>query len=432
MHVTDLLHPAAAGPRRLLSLAAGGLIVTVSLSAVTAAASAAAAGRPAASAAAALRHVRPALRRAVTNLTGTPVAVSTLSASDAWAVEGTNLVLHWNGTSWVQTALPEYGTGSYLDAVDAVSAADVWAAGYYDTASSRCQTLLERWNGTTWTRVPSPAATRPAGATTAPARSAQLALTGTFLQGVSGTSASSVWAVRYDVVACPRVYAVSVILHWNGTNWARVPSPDPGGGTNVYLTAVTSLSPTDAWAVGSYTTTAGKTRALAAHWNGTRWTLVTAPNPANGGFLDLNGVSAASPSDIWAVGTYGNEKTLALHWNGTSWTQVATPSPGYTGNALSAVAAISPSVAWAAGSYDVFRQTGAIPTKTLLLRWNGTHWTQVTTPNPGAAVSTLNGVAASSASDAWAVGFYQLPPSGGTTTSKTLMLRWNGAAWTRS
>ena len=284
--------------------------MTVSLAAVTAAASAAAAGRPAAPSAV-LRHVQPALRSAVTNLTGTPVAVSTVSASDAWAVEGTNLVLHWNGTSWVQTALPEYGTGSYLDAVDAVSATDVWTVGYY-------------------------------------------------------------------------------------------------------------------------TTTAGKTQALAAHWNGTRWTLVTAPNPAKGGFLDLNGVSAASPSDIWAVGTYGNQKTLALHWNGTSWTQVATPSPGYAGNALSAVAAVSPSVAWADGSYDVFRQTGAIPTKTLLLRWNGTHWTQVSTPNPGAAVSTLNGVAASSASDAWAVGFYQLPPSGGTTTSKTLMLRWNGAAWTRS
>ena len=219
--------------------------------------------------------------------------------------------------------------------------------------------------------MPSPASTRHAGATTAPARSAQLALTGIFLQGVSGTSASSAWAVGYDVVASLPVYSVSVILHWNGTNWARVPSPDPGGGTNVYLNAVTSLSPTDAWAVGYYTTTAGKTQALAAHWNGTRWTLVTAPNPAKGGFLDLDGVSAASPSDVWAVGTYGNQKTLALHWNGTSWTQEATPSPGYTGNALSAVAVVSPSAAWAVGSYDVFRSAGAIPIKSLLLRWNG-------------------------------------------------------------
>jgi len=425
MRIADLLHPAAAGRPRVFSQAAGGLTLAVSLGAVPAAASAPAAGAPAAAAAAAGRAT-------VTNLTGTPAAVSTLSTSNAWAVEGTNVVLHWNGTTWAQTALPQYGRASYLDAVDALSATDVWAAGFYDTASSQCRPLLERWNGTTWTRVPGPASTRPASAAAAPARSADTVLTGTFLQGVSGTSASNAWAVGYDVVASPPVYSVSVILHWNGTSWARMPSPEPGGGTNVYLNAVTSLSPTDAWAVGHYTTTAGKTKALAAHWNGTRWTLVAAPNPANGGFLDLNGISAASASDIWAVGTYGNQHTLALHWNGASWTQVATPSPGYSGNTLSAVAAVSPSTAWAVGSYYVFRPTGAIPVKTLLLRWNGTRWIQVATPNPGADVSMLNGVSASSPSNAWAAGSYQLPPSGGTITSKTLMLHWNGTDWTRS
>jgi len=87
------------------------------------------------------------------------------------------------------------------------------------------------------------------------------------------------------VVATPPVYSVSMILYWNGTAWARVPSPDLGGGTNVYLNAVTSLSPTDAWAAGHYTTVAGKAQALAAHWNGTRWTLVTAPNPAGGAYM---------------------------------------------------------------------------------------------------------------------------------------------------
>jgi len=423
MRIADLLHPAAAGRPRFFSLAAGGLTLAVSLGAVPAAATAPAAGAPAATA---------AVRATVTNLTGTPAAVSTLSTSNAWAVEGTNRVLHWNGTTWAQTALPQYGRGSFLDAVDAVSATDVWAAGFYDTASSQCRPLLERWNGTTWTRVPGPASTGPAGAAAAPAGPAGTVLTGTFLQGVSGTSASNAWAVGYDVVASPPVYSVSVILHWNGTAWARVPSPEPGGGTNVYLNAVTSLSSSDAWAVGYYTTAAGKAQALAAHWNGTRWALVAAPNPAGGAYIDLTGISAASASDIWAVGTYGNDKTLALHWNGTRWAQVATPSPGYSGNILSAVAAVSPSAAWAAGSYAVFRPVGAIPVKTLLLRWNGTRWTRVTTPNPGAAVSMLNGVSASSPSNAWAVGSYQLPPGGGPITSKTLMLHWNGTDWTRS
>lgn len=393
MHRMDLLRQKAAVPLRSLALAAGGVALTVSSGA---AASAAVPGPP------------------VTSLSGTPAAVGDLSASDAWAVEGTNRVLRWNGTAWTQMTLPQYGKGSHLEAVDALSATDVWAAGFYATAASQGQALLERWNGTSWSRVPGP---------TTP---------GMFLQGVSGTSASDAWAVGNQVVASPPVFSVSVILHWNGTGWTRVPSPDPGGGTNVYLNAVTSLSPADAWAVGYYTTATGATRALTAHWTGTGWTVVPAPNPANGGFLDLTGVSAASASDIWAVGTYGNQKTLALHWNGTAWTQAATPSPGYTGNALSAVAAVSSALAWAVGSYQVFKPTGEIPTKTLLLQWNGTRWTRVTSPDPGAGVSTLNGVAAASASDAWAVGYYQPQPNGGPVPSTTLMMHWNGTAWTRS
>jgi hypothetical protein len=423
MHTTQPIRPAATRPLRLFGLAAGGLPLIVCAGILPAGAATSTVARPATTVAAAARP-------GVTSLNGTPVAVSTLSTTDAWAVEGSNAVLHWNGTAWAQTKLPQYGTASYLDAVDALSSTDVWAAGCYDTSGSQCRTLLERWNGSTWTRVPSPALTRPGGAAVTRARPSQTALTGTFLQGVSGTSASSAWAVGYDVVASGGVYSVSVILRWNGTAWARVPSPDPGGGTNVYLNAVTSLSATDAWAVGYYTTATGKTRALTAHWNGAGWTVVPAPNPAHGGDLDLFGISASSPSDMWAVGNYGG-KTLALHWNGTNWTHVTSPSPGYTGNALTGVSAVSPSLAWAVGSYYVFRKTGAIPIRTLLLQWNGSAWTQVTTPNPGAGVASLNGVSASSASNAWAVGSYQLRPSGGTIPSKTLMLHWNGTAWAR-
>jgi hypothetical protein len=39
----------------------------------------------------------------------------------------------------------------------------------------------------------------------------------------------------------------------------------------------------------------------------------------------LNGVSADSASDVWAVGYHqtavGNRFTLILHWDGTAWTQ---------------------------------------------------------------------------------------------------------------
>ncbi len=48
------------------------------------------------------------------------------------------------------------------------------------------------------------------------------------------------------------------------------------------------------------------------------------------------------------------------------------------------------------------------PTVTLVERWNGTAWTQVPSPSPSAAGNELSGVAATSASNVWAVGGYFL------------------------
>ena len=80
-----------------------------------------------------------------------------------------------------------------------------------------------------------------------------------------------------------------------------------------------------------------------------------------------------------------------------------------TSGALRGVAATSATNAWAVGF------TGS---KTLLVHWNGRTWAQV--PSPGGA---LYGVAATSAGNAWAVG--------STANSKGLIERWNGRAWTQ-
>ena len=46
------------------------------------------------------------------------------------------------------------------------------------------------------------------------------------------------------------------------------------------LTAVSSVSPTDIWAVGSQTTSTGAIAPLTENFNGTSWTVVAAPTPA--------------------------------------------------------------------------------------------------------------------------------------------------------
>jgi hypothetical protein len=104
-----------------------------------------------------------------------------------------------------------------------------------------------------------------------------------------------------------------------------------------------------------------------------------------------------------------------MYWNGQAWGAVAVP--GAATSTLYGVAAGPGHSAWAVG-----RSGGG----TLALRWTGRGWAQATTPSPLAS-STLEAVSAPSASDAWAVGFGFANSS--STTEETLILHWNGTAW---
>jgi hypothetical protein len=143
------------------------------------------------------------------------------------------------------------------------------------------------------------------------------------------------------------------------------------------------------------------------HWNGSSWKQVTSPNPGSQGTF-LYGVRATSASSAWAVGSAFNgtaDKTLIVRWDGSAWTQVKSPNPGGAtqNNDLSSVAVTSATDAWAAGEYD--SGTG---TRTLALHWDGSAWTQVTTPNLGGSSidDSFTSVGASSANSVWAVGHY--------------------------
>ena len=94
---------------------------------------------------------------------------------------------------------------------------------------------------------------------------------------------------------------------------------------------------------------------------------------------------------------------------------VRAPAAFSVSGGLSGVAATSETNAWAVG----FTGSGT-NTKTLIMHWNGTAWERVASPSP-AGSAALNSVAATSASNAWAMG------SAG--SSKTLILHWNGTAW---
>jgi hypothetical protein len=137
-------------------------------------------------------------------------------------------------------------------------------------------------------------------------------------------------------------------------------------------------------------------------WNGAAWTQVDAPHlKGTGG--ELLGVDAISAVNVWAAGDVSDsagEHTLIVRWNGTAWTRAPSPNPGGRGvvDSLRDVAATSAANAWAAG----YISNGA-SNQSLILHWNGTAWTRAASPSPGAG-GNLVGIAASSPANTWAVG----------------------------
>ena len=339
-----------AGPRP--RVATGVLLLAGTLAAFCAAAPAAATGAQHGRPGAVVRH----------DAEGLLYAVAATSSGNVWAVGQTSppgdddepdwnaLIMHWNGTSWKRVPSPSPGTGATLSGVAAVSARSAWAVGWTDsTKFSPARTVIVRWNGAAWKRVPTP---HPRYA---------------FLNSVAATSGGSAWAVSTPI------QPPAVIVGWNGASWQPAPIPD-GAADDNGVSGVAATSARNAWAVGS--TDSGKT--LIDRWNGAAWKRVPGPTPAHGG--QLTAVAATSTRSAWAVGWTGTYKvqTVILRWNGAAWKRVPSPSPG-TESVLQGVTATSASNAWAVG-WTFANYNQATPGRVLILHWNGRTWKRVPSP----------------------------------------------------
>jgi hypothetical protein len=229
------------------------------------------------------------------------------------------------------------------------------------------------------------------------------------LFGVAATSGSNAWAVGYYQNQGGKLR--TLIMHWNGSAWRQVASPNPVAGGDT-LSGVAATSARNAWAVGSKN---GKT--LILRWNGKAWQAVR--SPAIGG--NLTSVAALSARNAWAVGIGGpkSSTTIIEHWNGNSWRVVR--GAVRVGNLIS-VAATSPSSVYAVGFSGNWQSSHA-----LAEHWNGMAWKRVHTPDPPTA-GTLNAVAATSARNAWAVAG---AAGHGLGTNHTVIDHWNGKSWRR-
>ena len=103
-----------------------------------------------------------------------------------------------------------------------------------------------------------------------------------------------------------------------------------------------------------------------------------------------------------------------------TWTRVSSPNRGTVASALQDVTMVpGTSTAWAVGySYN----STAAAYRTMIQRFNGSSWAIVSSPNGSAnGYSQLTDVDATSASNAWAVGY--------DTQAGTLVQRYDGTSW---
>jgi hypothetical protein len=295
------------------------------------------------------------------------------------------LIESWDGTGWSVVPSPNRGTSeNVVYGVSCASASACMAVGFYrDVSKDLGKTLIESWDGTRWSVVPSP---NRAGS-----------------NGLGTVSCASPTACMAVGTSSPRSPTIRTLFEsWDGTRWTIVPSPSPGTGD--VLSGISCSAATACTAVGThYKSSGGLSSNLIESWDGIRWSVVPSPNGA--GANALASVSCVSEDTCTAVGSYDDNgvtsKALIESWDGTRWSVV--PSPGKAGNNnhLYGVSCVSDTACTAVGS----RSNPAVLTyKTLIESWDGTRWTMVPSPNRAGNYNQLNGVSCPSETTCTAVG----------------------------
>jgi Subtilase family/Peptidase inhibitor I9 len=304
----------------------------------------------------------------------------------------TPYAMYWNGSTWSSqsTAAPAGTTAAELQANHCLSKTSCVTAGNYTTTSGTFS-LIEAWNGTSWSIQASP---NPAGATE------------THMKGVSCKEITACIAVGYSGSGST---SSLVAMRGNSGTWTlqTVPLPSGVGATGGELTGVECTSTTSCVAVGRYYVSASTYWGMISTWNGTTWTSQVAPKPTGepkrSTLLDI---SCSTVSSCAAVGGYLNKSsvqvTFVTKWNGTSWSWQESPNPsGSTNTVLQNVSCVASSPCVAVG--DWLDKSGVW--RPMAQYWNGTAWVIEPTEIPsGQTFGLLAGIACRTTCQA--VGWY--------------------------
>ena len=226
--------------------------------------------------------------------------------------ENQTLVEHWDGVSWTVVSSPNVGTNTTeLRSVSCVSVSFCVATGSYINGGLTAQTLVEHWNGASWTVVSSP----------------NVGTSFNVLDSVSCVSVSFCVATGIHNGGSP---LQTLVEHWDGVSWTVVPSPNVGVFAEPLL-SVSCVSVSFCIATGFYQNGSVQ-QTLVEHWDGVSWTV--APNSNDGTTSVLRSVSCVSATECVAVGftnTGNANQTLVVSLTGPEPAPSDQVSPAFTG-----------------------------------------------------------------------------------------------------
>jgi hypothetical protein len=328
-----------------------------------------------------------------------PYTLKADTPSDAWLVGSHTpmgydaMVKHWDGLRWTNQRAVNARLAGVIG-TDATAPNDAWMTGWYaPKQGGDPRALIMHWDGTSWHRMhtPTPLGLMVAGITEIRPR-------------------DDVWAVGAGD-GTGAVGEGSLAEHWDGSRWTIVSTPNLPGVPNGLYNPV-SFGPNDVWAL-----LGTPDEHLAEHWNGKKWSIVQLPDSN----YTLSGLSGSASDDIWIVGD--GPGTITEHYDGLAWNIIPSANPPEGEPVLQSVTSISSDDVWAVGGIYAL----APKVRTLVEHWDGTSWSIVPSPSPGAKANVLDSVSGTGPDDVWAIGTYT---DAGDGASRILYLHWDGTRWT--
>lgn len=267
------------------------------------------------------------------------------------------------------------------------------------------------------------------------------------LDAIAVINANDIWAV--GTAGYPdRNNRIAIAEHYNGSGWT-VSNPTPKGNASNNLAAVVAVSSNSVWAVGSYYINGMYQYPLIQHYSSGSWQDIsgTISGQASCGGNALASVAALSDTDVWAVGAYNiGESPCAANGNPyfgskvnhpyiqhcdlsvPTCTLVLPPFQGLGYNNMNGIAAVSITNVWAVGSYSTDVITGS-PNYPRPMIWHytpgltNTHWITVASPTINYD-SWLNSIDYYNANDIWAVGVQRIGID-----NQPIIEHYDGTSW---